>query len=60
VIVGSSTSFHQFRWELLRWQEGRPTKEAAPIAFHAEGGYVHVNADAWREQVGDPSQLLKP
>ena len=60
VILGSSSSFHQFRWELQRWKEGRPTAEPAPIAFHAEDGYVHVDAERWREQVGDPSQLIRP
>ena len=59
VIVSSDSKFHKFRWELLRWAEGRPTQEPAPIAFTADDGYIHVDGNRWMAEVGNPREIMK-
>src|SRR3712207_9119468 len=47
-VLATDSKFHQFRWELMRWKEGRPTKEQAPMIFWGENGYISVDRKSTR------------
>ncbi len=60
VRVNDSSRFHQYRWEVERWGDGRPTKEQAPLAFRIEGGFIMVDGQRWVEQGRNPRDILVP
>jgi len=62
VTVNDSTEFHQYRWEVARWTDGRPTKEQAPMAFRVPDGDGHIMVDGqrWLAEGRDPAKILKP
>jgi hypothetical protein len=62
VTVNDTTEFHQYRWEVARWTDGRPTTEQAPMVFRVPdgGGHIMVDGQRWHEQRLDPTKVLKP
>jgi len=59
VVGGDDLSTHQYIWEYQRWFDGRPTKEAAPAAFHLGHGRIRVSPTLWRKLGQDPMELVE-
>ena len=60
VTVNDSTDFHQYRWDVARWNDGQP-KSPAPMVFRVPdgGGHIMVDGERWLAAGLDPTKILK-
>ena len=60
VVVSGGKQFHEYVWRMQRWEDGRPTKEPAPVAFRSRNGSIRVDGDRWVAEGGKVEEILEP